>query len=244
MDALGQDSSLLEKPNSILGVEYCKALLETGSPIRPLVHIRPGDYHDPVLRAEAPSATAVRNSMLSGDFFDPFVPESAAQDYHEANLHAWVYGERAVLGIVRTMERDSFQAIAHGGEGLWSRFARISWESPDIESLLSRVKAKRYTRTRVQRLLTCAFLQITEDMLKQDTPYVRILGFSERGQELLHQMKMQSRIPLVNAGAVPSDRAYLKLEERCADLYELCGKQEPEYGTLRRWRLQKTGQNA
>jgi hypothetical protein len=95
----------------------------------------------------------------------------------------------------------------------------------------------------VQRLMTCAFLQIEENMLKQEAPYVRVLGFSERGRELLHALKQSSRIPLVNAGAIPPDREYLKLEERCADLYELCGKEEPEYGSMRRWRTLIIGQD-
>ena len=243
VEKLGYDGSLLEKPNCILGIEYCKALLETGSTIRPMVIYRPGDYHDSVLRAEAPSATAVRNSMLENEQFDPFVPESAVGLYHEANLHAWRYGERAVLAVLRTMKRESFQKTAHGEEGLWSRIARISRESPDIEGILSQVKAKRYTRTRVQRLMTCAFLQIEEKLLKQEAPYVRVLGFSERGRELLHSLKQRSRIPLVNAGAIPPDREYLKLEERCADLYELCGRQKPEYGSVRRWRTLIIGQD-
>lgn len=52
-------AALLERPNSILAVEYCKALLRRGSAMRPLVLHRAGDYHGGSA-ADAPSASFLR----------------------------------------------------------------------------------------------------------------------------------------------------------------------------------------
>ena len=52
-------AALLERPNSILAVEYCKALLRRGSRMRPIVLHRAGDYHGGSA-ADAPSASFLR----------------------------------------------------------------------------------------------------------------------------------------------------------------------------------------
>ena len=64
--ALGGDGSLLERPNDILAVEYCRAILKQNSPLRPLAILRRGDYHAEEADEEAPSATAVRALLRSG----------------------------------------------------------------------------------------------------------------------------------------------------------------------------------
>ena len=57
-------SSVLESPNNILGIEYCRALLSRGSSIRPLTLCRRSSgYHDLSLETEMASASAVRHAV-------------------------------------------------------------------------------------------------------------------------------------------------------------------------------------
>ena len=65
-------AALLERPNSILAVEYCKALLRRGSAMRPIVLHRAGDYHGGSA-ADAPSASFLRGQA---DWTD-YMPEAA-----------------------------------------------------------------------------------------------------------------------------------------------------------------------
>ena len=219
LEALGQDGQLLMKPNDILAFEYCRALLTQNSPMRPLAVLRPGDYHAYTPDAENPSATAVRRLILSGGDWRRYVPAECL--YEEAAPHALIWGERAMLARLRGLEKQDWARAAHGSEGLWSKVWRAVQTQPDYESILAAAKSRRYPRTRLQRLLLCAYLGISEESLRQTPPYVRVLAFDERGQTVLRQAKKSGGCMLVNAGQTPPDAAYYELERRAADLYTL-----------------------
>lgn len=96
---------------------------------------------------------------------------------------------------------------------------------PDYERILEASKSKRYPRTRLQRLLLCAYLGIDAQTLLREAPYVRVLAFDKTGQAVLRQAKKTGGLPLVNAGQTPPDTAYGALERRCAALYGLFAAQ-------------------
>ena len=221
LEALGQDGQLLMKPNDILAFEYCRALLTQNSPMRPLAVLRPGDYHERTPDPQNPSATAVRNTMLAGGSWRQLVPEACC--YKDAAPHALIWGERAMLARLRGLEKQDWARAAHGSEGLWSKVWRAVQTQPDYESILAAAKSRRYPRTRLQRLLLCAYLGIDAGQLAEGPPYVRTLAFDERGQTLLRQAKKRGEICLVNAGQRPPDLPYYAMECRAADLYTLFG---------------------
>ena len=221
LEALGQDGQLLMKPNDILAFEYCRALLTQNSPMRPLAVLRPGDYHERTPDPQNPSATAVRNTMLAGGSWRQLVPEACC--YKDAAPHALIWGERAMLARLRGLEKQDWARAAHGSEGLWSKVWRAVQTQPDYESILAAAKSRRYPRTRLQRLLLCAYLGIDAGQLAEVPPYVRTLAFDERGQTLLRQAKKRGEICLVNAGQRPPDLPYYAMECRAADLYTLFG---------------------
>ena len=221
LEALGQDGQLLMKPNDILAFEYCRALLTQNSPMRPLAVLRPGDYHADTPDAENPSATAVRRLILSGGDWRRYVPAECL--YEEAAPHALIWGERAMLARLRGLEKQDWARAAHGSEGLWSKVWRAVQTQPDYESILAAAKSRRYPRTRLQRLLLCAYLGIDAGQLAEVPPYVRALAFDEQGQTLLRQAKKRGEICLVNAGQRPPDLPYYAMECRAADLYTLFG---------------------
>ena len=221
LEALGQDGQLLMKPNDILAFEYCRALLTQNSPMRPLAVLRPGDYHAYTPDAEKPSATAGRRLILSGGDWRRYVPAECL--YEEAAPHALIWGERAMLARLRGLEKQDWARAAHGSEGLWSKVWRAVQTQPDYEHILEAAKSKRYPRTRLQRLLLCAYLGIDAGQLAEVPPYVRALAFDEQGQTLLRQAKKRGEICLVNAGQRPPDLPYYAMECRAADLYTLFG---------------------
>ncbi len=217
--SLGADGALLERPNDILAFEYCRAILAQKSAMQPLAILRPGDYHAEAPDEENPSATAVRKLILSGGDWRRYVPAECL--YEEAAPHTLIWGERAMLARLRGMEKVDWERAAHGSEGLWSKVRKAVLTQPDYESILAASKSRRYPRTRLQRLLLCAYLGIDGQTLRQTPPYVRVLAFDERGQTVLRQAKKSGGCMLVNAGQTPPDAAYYELERRAADLYTL-----------------------
>ena len=222
LHALGLDAGLLSSPNNILGVEYCKAILKLGCAMSPLVIHRPGDYHAQTADPCAPSATALRRMVVQGQSIRSYVPTDLFQN---APVHTLAAGERAILARLRTMSEEEFSVLPYGGEGLWRKLMHESRRQPDLESILTAVKSKRYTRTRLDRMVMCAFLGITQQTLTAPVPYVRILGFDRRGRELLAQARKSGFFQNVGTRI---DHPYWLLEQRCADLYGLFAVDGPE----------------
>ena len=212
-----------QRANDILAFEYCRAILTQNSPMQPLAVLRPGDYHADTPDAEHPSATAVRRLILSGSGWRQYVP--AACTYENAVPHALLWGEKAMLARLRVMEQADWAQAAHGSEGLWSKVWKAVQAQPDYERILEASKSKRYPRTRLQRLLLCAYLGLDAQTLLREAPYVRVLAFDEMGRAVLRQAKKTGGLPLVNAGQTPPDTAYGALERRCAALYGLFAAQ-------------------
>ena len=222
LHALGLDAGLLSSPNNILGVEYCKAILTLGCAMSPLVIHRPGDYHAQTADPCAPSATALRRMVVQGQSIRSYVPTELFQN---APVHTLAAGERAILARLRTMSEEEFSVLPYGGEGLWRKLMHESRRQPDLESILTAVKSKRYTRTRLDRMVMCAFLGIDQQTMSAPAPYARILGFDRRGRELLALTRKSGFF--LNVGT-RIDHPYWLLEQRCADLYGLFAVDGPE----------------
>ena len=218
---LGFDGGVLERPNDILGLEYCKAILQTGSCLQPLTLLREGDYHAQEAELENPSATSLRERLSRGEEIRNFIPAQAAEIYHGARQYDLLSGERAMLAGLRLLPEEAWSKTAHGSEGLWSKAMKAAREKGSLEAVIGATKSKRYPRTRIQRLLLCAFLGITQEDLKRPVSHVRALAFDETGRRILRRMRETGELPIVNAGEKPEDGALYDLELRAGRLYPL-----------------------
>ena len=215
----------VSQPNDILAVEYCKAILSQRSSMDIFPILREGSYHAEAADNENPSATAVRKLMLNAYNWRTFVPKEARAVFETAPLHAITAGERAILTRLRTMTDAEFEALPYGSEGLWRKLMHASRRENTLEDILTAVKSKRYTRSRLDRMVLCAFLGITKEDMEQAAPYTRVLAFSDRGRNLLKEVKKTGHF--LNAGEA-SDHPYWELEKRCGNLYGLFCVDAPE----------------
>lgn len=222
--ALKDHSSLLHKPNDILAVEYCKAILSQNSAMVPMPILRQGDYHNTTADLENPSATAIRNLLHNGEAWQAFVPEEALSIFSGADTHSLAAGERAVLARLRYMTDEEFEALPYGSEGLWRKFMHACRSQNSIESIIAETKSKRYTRTRIDRMLMCAYLGITQNMLEQPAPYTRVLALNDKGRSILKQARLSGTFPHIGEAM---DDLYWRLEQRTADLYSLFRERAP-----------------
>lgn len=225
LDAMGADTTLVETPNNILAVEYCKAILTRNSKMQILPILRPGSYHSQSPDFENPSATAVREQMLSGNPWQNLVPQTAVSDFEAAPLHSLAAGERAILCKLRSMRDEEFEALPFSGEGLWRKLMHAARSCASLDDIIITTKSKRYTRTRLDRMIMCAFLGITQKDLDTSAPYVRVLALNDRGRQILKNARKVS--PLINIGET-QDHPYQALENRCSDLYGLFANDIPE----------------
>lgn len=222
---LGLDAGILSTPNNILAVEYCKAILAQDSALQPVVIRREGSYHDQCPDQENPSATALRAAIAAGAPWECYVPEAAADLFRKAPRHTLESGSRIILGKLRTMSDAEYEALPYGSEGLWRKLMHSARREATLDSILDATKSKRYTRTRLDRMVMCAFLDITQEILDTPAPWSRVLAFNDTGRAILSGAKKSGLFP--NAGE-SLDHHYQTLENRCGALYGLFAEAAPE----------------
>ena len=215
---MGADAGVLSQPNDILAVEYCKAILSQNAAMDIFPIHREGSYHALSVDADNPSATAVRNLMLIAHNWKSCVPHAARPVLEGEPLHSTAAGERAMLSRLRTMTDAEFEALPYGSEGLWRKLMRACRQENTLEEILSATKSKRYTRSRLDRMVMCAFLGITAEDMAMEIPYIRVLAFNSQGRAVLKEAKKTGLY--LNAGENFAHPCW-SLEKRCGDLYGL-----------------------
>ncbi|WCN39049.1 nucleotidyltransferase [Aneurinibacillus uraniidurans] len=222
------------EPNNILGLNYCLALRRLKSSIMPATITRQkAGYHDTEMTdTRIASATALRKHLLeSGNLLTiaPYVPPSTLAvltDEQNAGRFPVTWDDffPHVQHTLLTQTPEQLALIHEMTEGLEHRLLTALPQAAAFHELMESIKTKRYTWTRLQRLLLYSMLHITHDQMKQATiagpAYIRVLGFSDTGRELLRQMKKTARVPVLTR--VPkSKHSLLALDVRAAAVYAL-----------------------
>ena len=229
-----EDAALLRQPNNILGVEYCKALLRQGAPIRPVTVRREGSGHDGrLLPGTHPSASGIRALLRQGAREEALaLLPPAMRRLYEAEEAAgrapvfWENSERAILARLRAMTAADYAALDRGREGLWNRLYAASRTAASLPELLAAAKTKRYAMARLRRMVLWAYLGLTPDDVPARLPYLRVLAANEAGCRLLAAMRGKAAVPVVTKPAQvrrlpPEARRLFGLEVRASDLYTL-----------------------
>ena len=184
-------AKLLSTPNNILAVEYLRALRGTDIGFKAVKRV--GTNHDSnEVSGEYTSASNIRSIIKQGGSFSSFTP-----DYEITNPADFKNLERTVLYRMRTMNKDEIAALPDVKEGLENRIYDAVQTSGSLDELLDSVKTKRYTMSRLRRILVYALLGITADLPQTDAPYIRVLAFNKKGAELMSHIKKRSSLPLI-----------------------------------------------
>ena len=225
LEEMGINAALLECPNNILAVEYCKAILSQGCAMKPLPIHRGGRYHDELPDEENPSATSIRKLMLDSRDFKSLVSDRAWDVFAGAPLHTLHAGQRAILSRLRTMSDAEFEMLPYGSEGLWRKFMHACRSEATLDGIIAATKSKRYTRTRIDRMILCAFLGISLQDMLSPVPYTRVLAFNDRGRTALKTARQTGTF--LNAGEIDLTE-YGARERQIGDLYGLFCLGAPE----------------
>lgn len=202
----GKETALiLEKPNNILGVEYIKAIKKLNSNIIPTTVLRCGAEHDSKTDTDNfASASLLRQKLLKNESIKSFVPENAFPIYQNeienefapANIN---FLETAILASLRLKSAEDFASLPDVSEGIENRILSALKTSSALTELFDKAKTKRYTHSRIRRIVFYSFLGITRELQNTQPPYIRVLGFNENGKRLLRMAKENSSLPIVGS---------------------------------------------
>ena len=193
-------SKVLSSPNNILGIEYLKALKKYKSSIKPVCISRfKSEYNSSSFSENIASATAIRELIKNKNFDTiknviPLVSYSILMDCINSGCVAPDLNcfEKEIIFTLRKMSIEEIFNLPDVSEGLEFSIKKAVNSCNNINNFLDIVKSKRYTVTRLQRILLYALLNISkEDMQlsKQvEMPYVRVLGFNDNGKKLISEI--------------------------------------------------------
>lgn len=200
-------ASVLSNPNNILGIEYLKALKKTKSKIKPLTIKREGIGHNSsfVLNGIA-SSSAIRKSINKLDYISKTVPESTFAILEDKIKHGQIVNglscyEKEIIYKLRTMPVSEIANLPDVSEGLEHAIKSAVNSCNSVADLINLIKSKRYTQTRIQRILLYALLGITKEDMRASqntTPYIRVLGFNNNGKRILSEIAT-SRLHIVTS---------------------------------------------
>lgn len=192
-------ANVLSSPNNILGIEYLKALKRQKSNIKPVSITRyESGYNDIAYSGNIASATAIRN-IIKNDGFDilsrllpapsySILIENMKRGHIVPDLSAF---EKQIIYNLRKMDTSEIAELPDVSEGLEFSIKKAANSCNTLTEFLNIIKSKRYTSTRIQRILLYSLLGITKKdmaMSKKVTSYIRVLGLNNRGKFLISEI--------------------------------------------------------
>ena len=192
-------STILSSPNNILGIEYLKALKKHKSKIQPISIKRKDAGHLTLdYNGEVTSATAIRNLIKNNDtkrakkFLTPasytILMDEIKNGHFVQDISLF---ENIIIYNLRNMTLTEISNLPDVSEGLENLIKKAANSCNTIDEFINIVSSKRYTETRIRRILLYSLLKITKkdmNLSKKITPYVRVLGFNEKGKKLVSQI--------------------------------------------------------
>ena len=192
---------VLENPNNILGIEYLKSLKRLKSPITPITLKRKySDYNSNDIKSGIASATAIRTMLQKGKNIHYVVPYETYELLEEKKKYGQIIPSLSIFSkeIIYTLRKMTLSEIAtlpDVSEGLENKIKAAVNTSNNLEELILKIKSKRYTQSRIQRILLYALLNISEKdiaMSKKQMPYIRVLGFNKNGKKIISAIANQN----------------------------------------------------
>lgn len=227
-DANKNDYLDLAQPNNILGFHYVEAAYKMQASIQPITIQRiQANYHDDIdYDKQIASATGIRKAIFGDQSYDNFLPSTTSQLLDEwqnkfSQFVSWEAFWPLLQYAIMRQTPDQLTAFADVTEGLQYALKKHAGASSYAEFIQS-LKSKRYTWTRLQRMLTHIYTGITREQLHQfEMPsYIRLLGMTENGQRYLSEHKKQIELPLISRVGKASD-PMLALDIHAAQMYQL-----------------------
>lgn len=227
-------TQLLSQPNNSLGLHYLIALKRLESRITAYTITRESaNYHDLVPSDKTiASATSIRKLILEGglttvaSYVPSYTLDILRREFTEGlGPMDWERFRQPMFHTLLAHDPEALESYHEVTEGLEHRIHKLlsQLDEPTIEALLRALKTKRYTRTKLQRMLLHILLnhnkaEMSRTMLAEGPGFIRVLGFSDRGKTLLKQMKKTASLPVVMRPSTFS-HPYLKWDLQAAATY-------------------------
>lgn len=224
----GLCEGILSGANNNLAVEYILAARALNAAMGFSTVARKGAAHDSAKEAEFVSASLLRERLLKGDrgFAEKYMPEQSVELFTPEKLSDITRLDRAILAVLRTRQREELTLLPDISEGVENKLYSAIATAQSLEELYDTVKVKRYTMARIRRLTLSAFLGMDNSFFMKPLPYIRVLGFSKTGEQLLKGIAKECPVPVITRTAdfeklPPKAKKVFETEAKATDLFAL-----------------------
>lgn len=222
----------LDKPNDLLALAYIKEIIKNNYDIEPFSIRRTSDYHNSNLDSDIVSASTIRKLLKDGVNVNNYLPYNIYDYLSEIDEDK--YFALLKYQIINNIDcLDKFQTV---DEGIENRIIKYINMVNSKEELILKVKSKRYTYNKINRMFTHILTNFTkEDAKDLEIEYLRVLGFNIRGKNYLNKIKKEIGIPIINK-YIPNMYKSLDIEFRVSLIYSLILKDKGDDFLKREYR--------
>jgi predicted nucleotidyltransferase len=194
-------AELLKGPNNILGVEYLKQMMASGSRMEPVTFRRHGaGYFEADPQSGTAGASALRRLLLAGEWeaAAAYVPDGAAS-LCRPPAEGFMSIDRfyhMIAYAARVRRPEELRGAMSASEGLENRLKKALASACGASELIAATKSKRYTETRVKRLLFHVLLGASAEEFHEldgePVGYLRALAMNGKGRKLINAVRKAS----------------------------------------------------
>lgn len=207
----------ISEPNDLLGISYIKEIIRNNYPIIPITIKRIGSYHETETTTNIASASLIRKKIQKNQSISQYIPNNT-EKYLYKNLTLENYFPYLKYKIISEKDLSIYQTV---DEGIENRLKKEILNTNSWQELIEKVKTKRYTYNKINRMLVHILTSFTKEEAKQiKIDYIKILGFNTSGRNYLNQLKKEIKIPIITSYQRNFSQT-LDLEHRASSIYYL-----------------------
>lgn len=226
-------NNIITSSNNILGIEYIKSILKLNSSINPVALKREGsNYNDKSLSQTFSSATSIREVLKNTSNIEDLKNIIPLESYEvfsklQEQDYRFTFEEEMFKYIKYKIQTNcvNFNNLYEVTEGLDNKIIKEISSSNSLHEFILKIKSKRYTYSKISRILTHIYLGLDNDDFKdianENNLYVRVLGFNKTGREILSLIKANSSIPLITKVTRFTNNPLLKFDLQATACYSL-----------------------
>lgn len=207
----------ISEPNDLLGISYIKEIIKNNYPIIPITIKRIGSYYETETTTNIASASLIRKKIQENQSISQYIPNNT-EKYLYKNLTLENYFPYLKYKIISEKDLSIYQTV---DEGIENRLKKEILNTNSWQELIEKVKTKRYTYNKINRMLVHILTSFTkEESKKIKIDYIKILGFNTSGRNYLNQLKKEIKIPIITSYQKNFSQT-LDLEHRASSIYYL-----------------------
>ena len=209
--ATGLAEDTLRKPNTILALEYLRALKGNPDSVDicplPLPRIQ-AEHGDADMGEGVSSARSIRMELLkeSTDWeaIALAVPDAtldSLQKVHSSGLPDMEFLHRALLARLLLMNGEGLREVYGINEGLEHRLIKAAGEAKSLHQLVELASSARCPKSRIQRTIFYLLSGFSKSLAEKTDScgpmYARILALNQRGRLMLREIEKKASIPVI-----------------------------------------------